>query len=82
MPAGPASLPYAMAADDADRLWPVETGQRPNRLVGFDPRTEEFFSITPIPSGGDVVRHMYFHRPTRELWFGTDANTIGRVKVP
>jgi len=25
---------------------------------------------------------MYFHRPTREIWFGTDAGTIGRARVP
>ena len=82
MPAGPASLPYAMTVDDADRLWAVETGPQPNRLVGFDPKTEQFFGSTPIPSGGSVVRHMVFHRPTREIWFGTDANTIGRAKLP
>lgn len=82
LPGGAASLPYAMAADDRDILWTVETGAQPNRLVGFDPKTEQFFGITPIPSGGLTVRHMYFHRPTRELWFGTDANTIGRAKLP
>lgn len=81
-PGGAAALPYAMTVDDADRLWFVETGPRPNRLVGFDPRTEQFFSVTAIPSGGGSVRHMVFHRPTRTIWFGTDANTIGRAHVP
>jgi virginiamycin B lyase len=71
-----------MTVDDADRLWAVETGPQPNRLVGFDPKTEQFFGSTPIPSGGSTVRHMVFHRPTREIWFGTDANTIGRAKLP
>jgi virginiamycin B lyase len=82
MPGGERSRPYAMAVDDRDMLWFVETGAQPNRFVGFDPKTEQFFGITPIPSGGGVVRHMAFHRPTREIWFGTDANTIGRAKLP
>jgi virginiamycin B lyase len=29
-----------------------------------------------------AVRHRVFHAPSREIWFGTDANTIGRAKVP
>ena len=83
LPAKGNSLPYAMTVDDKDRLWLVETGVQPNRLVGFDPKTSDFFSITPIePSGGLTVRHMTFNKATREIWFGTDANTIGRAKVP
>jgi virginiamycin B lyase len=69
--------------DDKDRLWTVETGVQPNRLVGYDPKSREFFSITPIAkSGGGTVRHMVFHKPGNEIWFGTDANTIGRAKLP
>jgi virginiamycin B lyase len=45
-PRWPGSLPYAMTVDDADRLWFVETGVQPNRLVGFDPKTEHFISVT------------------------------------
>lgn len=83
LPSGNASLPYAMAVDDKDRLWTVETGVQPNRMVGYDPKSREFFSITPIAqSGAGTVRHMVFHKPTREIWFGTDANTIGRAKLP
>jgi virginiamycin B lyase len=83
MPSAATSLPYAMAQDDRGRLWLVETGVQPNRLVGFDPGTESWISITPIAeSGAKTVRHMVFHAPTRTLWFGTDANTIARAKVP
>ncbi len=83
LPSGNGSLPYAMTVDDQDRLWLVETGPQPNRLVGYDPKTKAFFSETPIAeSGGGTVRHMVFHRPTRTIWFGTDANTIGRAMVP
>ena len=71
-----------MAIDDRDRIWLVETGPSPNRLIGFQPRTETFFGTTPIPSGGGTVRHMIFHAPTRTLWFGTDTNTLARARVP
>jgi virginiamycin B lyase len=84
LPRGGEARPYAMAVDARDRLWVVETGPRgePNRLVGFDPGDETFFSITPIPSGGGTVRHMVYHEPTSTIWFGTDANTVGRARIP
>ena len=81
-PAGASSLPYAMGADDRGRFWLVETGPQPNRLLGFDPKSAKFFSVTPIPSGGATVRHMVFDAPHRAFWFGTDANTIVRASVP
>ena len=59
-----------------------QVGSRPNRFVGFDPATEEFFTETAIASGGGTVRHMFFHAPTREISFGTDTNNIGRARVP
>ena len=73
---------YAMAVDDRDRVWYVETGPSPNRFVGFDPATEEFISVTEVPSGGGAVRHMVFDEDTGAIWFGTDAHTIGRAVVP
>ncbi|HYO46657.1 MAG TPA: lyase, partial [Gemmatimonadota bacterium] len=83
MPSGARSLPYAMAVDERDRLWIVETGIQPNRLVGFDTKAKAWISDTPIAeSGAGTVRHMIYHAPTRTLWFGTDANTIGRASVP
>jgi virginiamycin B lyase len=81
LPGGAGSLPYALAVDDRDRLWTVETGSQPNRLVGFDPAIEKFFGGTPIPSGGGTVRHMVFDKQTGAIWFGTDNNTIGRAEV-
>jgi virginiamycin B lyase len=80
-PGGSGARPYAMAVDDQQRLWWVETGSQPNKFVGFDPRTEQFFGTTAVPSGGGTVRHMIFHAPGREIWFGTDSNTIGRAKL-
>jgi virginiamycin B lyase len=81
LPGGSGALPYAMAADNQDRLWAVETGPQPNRLVGFDPKTEKFFGTTPVPSGGGTVRHMVFDERSGQIWFGTDNNTIGRAQV-
>lgn len=82
MPSGAQSLQYAMTVDDRDRLWMVETGVQPNRLVSFDAKSRKFGTITPIAeSGGLTVRHMIFHAPTRTIWFGTDANTIARAKL-
>ena len=83
LPDAATSLPYAMASDDRDRIWLAETGVQPNKLVGFDPKTEKWISVTPISeSGGGTVRHMIYHAPTKSLWFGTDANTIGRALIP
>jgi virginiamycin B lyase len=81
LPGGSGALPYAMAVDDKDRLWMVETGSQPNRLLGFDPKNEKFFGMTAIPSGGGTVRHMMFDKRTGQIWFGTDVNTIGRAQV-
>jgi len=81
VPGGVSARPYGMAVDHQDRLWFVECGPRPNRLVGFDSQTLKVFSITEIGSGGGSVRHMFFHAPSREIWFGTDKNTIARAKI-
>lgn len=81
LPSGEDASPYAMAIDAQDRIWLVETGVYPNRFVGFDPADDSFFSMTPLPSGGGTVRHMMYHRASGTIWFGTDANTIGRAKV-
>ncbi len=82
-PGGSASHPYAMVVDDQDRLWFFEGKQGvPVMLQGFDTHTEEFFSSTPLESGPGTVRHAYFEPDRRQIWFGADANTIGRVKIP
>jgi len=81
LPGGKNSRPYGTAMDVHEIIWVAESGLDPNRLVGFDPEAEEFFSITEIPSGGGTIRHMYFHPPTREIWFGTDTNYIGRAII-
>jgi virginiamycin B lyase len=75
MPSGAGSNPYAITKDDQGRLWVSDTGPS-KQLVGFDPRTEEFFSVSTV-SGS--IRNMYFHANTGTMWFGTDANNVGRI---
>lgn len=86
LPSGAESYPYAMTVDDKDRLWLAETGRvQPNRLVAFDPKTKTWVANIPVTANGSTrstIRHMTFNRATREIWFGTDAGTIGALKVP
>ena len=82
MPGGADSRPYAINVDDRDRLWISETGGPVRRLVGFDARQEKVFAITDLDPRGGTVRHMMFDDRTRELWFGTDGGTVGRIVVP
>ena len=60
------SRPYGMAVDKNDRIWIVETGMQPNRLVGFDSASSSFLNETDIPSGADSVRHMYYNQEELE----------------
>ena len=85
LPSGPTSLPYAMTVDDQDRLWLAESGVNPNRLVAFDPKSKQWVANIPIMSNGaerNTIRHMTFDRASKLIWFGTDAGTIGQMKVP
>ncbi len=81
MPSGAASRPYGMASDDKDRVWLVESGVQPNKLVAFDTKAEKFVSSMKVPSGGGTVRHMHYLKPAQEIWFGADTNMIGRAKI-
>lgn len=80
-PSGPQSRPYAVASN-GETVWMFETGVQPNKLVGFDPGLQKFFSVNDVPSGGGTVRHHYYDSRNRTLWFGTDAGTIGRAVLP
>lgn len=70
-----------MALDGQGRIWIAETGVQPNRLVGFDPARETFFSINEVPSGGGSVRHMVYDPDTNSIWFGTDTNNLAQARV-
>ena len=81
MPGGTESAPYALAIDRYDRLWVVETGSDPNRLVGFDTESGIFVTETDIPSGAGSVSHLHYSESTGEVWFGTETNYLGRAVV-
>lgn len=76
-----ATRPYAVLADDRDRVWFSATGENPNKLIAFDTRLEEFVAVEEIESGRGAIRHMNFEPETRSLWFGTDTGHIGRLIV-
>lgn len=80
-PGGKGSRPYAMAVDSLDRVWAVETGTQPSKLVGFDPKTERFISTTAVPSGGGSISGLRYDRASGQLWFATEKDTIGYAKV-
>jgi virginiamycin B lyase len=85
LPAGRASLPYGMTTDDRDVVWVAQNGQAstPASLAGWDPRSRRFVAVVPVGEPGpNTIRHMTFDRATRQIWFGTDQGTIGRISVP
>lgn len=82
-PSGAQARPYAMTSDDQGRLWYVETGMRPNRMVAFDPASERFVvNIGVGIEGPNTIRHMVFDPKSRKIWYGSDANMLGSVTVP
>lgn len=81
LPSGAGSRPYGTALDPAGLLWIVETGVEPNRLIGIDTGAAKILSVTPIPSGAGTIRHMHYYPAEGEVWFATDAATVGRAHV-
>ena len=75
------ALPYAMAMDDQGTPWLFLTGPKPNVAVPFDAAAGRPGEPVAVPSGGQVVRHAEFHAASRSIWFGTDANTLGRLSL-
>jgi virginiamycin B lyase len=86
LPGGQNAAPYGMAVDDRDRVWLSITNDVPGRLVAFDTKKFEISHVAVLKSqqqnGKNTIRHMVFHKPTRTIWYGTDAGTIGRLQVP
>jgi len=56
-PGGSESEPYGIAITNDGEVWYSESGVKPNTLVRFDPRADNF-STKQIPSGGGVIRNM------------------------
>ncbi|MEW6998119.1 lyase [Colwelliaceae bacterium BS250] len=81
VPEGKNAKLYGSAIDQNDRLWLALTGVKPNKITVFDTNTHTFIASEAIPSGAKSIRYMYYHQQTDSVWFGTDANTIGRAKL-
>lgn len=81
LPGGADAKPYGTAMDSDGYLVIAETGGDQVYLVGFDPVSEAFFARTPVPGGGGSIRHMSYHPGSDTVWFGTDDNTLGRVRI-
>jgi virginiamycin B lyase len=56
-PGGASSAPYGIAITPDGLVWYSESGVKPNTLIQFNPKTEQF-ARTTIPSGGGTVRNM------------------------
>lgn len=79
-PSGDKSHPYAIAVVD-DIVWYNESGQRPDALVRFDPKTETFQSWA-IPSDdfyAGIIRHMRPDKDGNLLIHQSSTNKIMRV---
>ena len=78
-PSGADSHPYAFAVVD-DVLWYNEAGMRPDALVRFDPKTEQFQSWA-LPSGVGIVRNMWVTREGNLLIHQSSTNRVGMVEI-
>ncbi|MBI4500724.1 MAG: cytochrome C [Gemmatimonadetes bacterium] len=78
-PGGADSRPYGIAAI-GQVLWYSESGVRPNTLVRFDSRTEQFQTWV-IPSGGGVVRNMMATRDGNLVLACSGRNRVALVEI-
>jgi len=81
LPDGKDSKPAALAVDAKGRLWIAESGPKPAKLVGFDPKTTKFFGESALPTPGGAAVDINFDAATGGLWFATTGNTIGFAKI-
>jgi virginiamycin B lyase len=81
LPGGPGSLPYGMIIDDQNRVWVNESGSQPNKLVGFDPKSGKFFHNSVIPGERNTVRHMFFDKKTKQIWWAMDSGQLLKLDV-
>lgn len=85
LPLAARSLPYAMTTDDRNVVWVAQNGYDgvPSTLVAFDPAKKQFVAEVPVGRAApNTIRHMTFDPATRQIWFGTDQGSIGKVSVP
>jgi virginiamycin B lyase len=78
-PGGPRSAPYAIAITSDGLVWYSESGVKPNTIIQFNPKTEQF-ARAAIPSGGGTVRHMAATADGRVYIACSGVNKVGVVE--
>jgi virginiamycin B lyase len=80
-PGGQRSQPYGMAITPDGMVWYSESGVKPNTLIRFNPKTEEF-ARTTIPSGGGTVRNIAATSDGRLYLACSGVNKVAVVDPP
>lgn len=78
-PGGAKSAPYGIAITPDGMVWYSESGVKPNTIIQFDPKTEQFARAN-IPSGGGTVRNMAATSDGRVYIACSGANKVGVVE--
>jgi len=79
-PSGRGSAPYGITITPDGMVWYSESGVKPNTMVRFDPKTEEF-ARAAIPSGGGTVRNMAATPDGRVYIACSGVNKVGVVEA-
>jgi virginiamycin B lyase len=78
-PGGARSAPYAIAITPDSLVWYSESGVKPNTIIQFNPKTEQFARVA-IPSGGGTVRNMAPTSDGRVYIACSGVNKVGVVE--
>jgi virginiamycin B lyase len=78
-PGGANSGPYGIAITPDGLVWYSESGVKPNTVIQFNPKTEQF-ARAAIPSGGGTVRHMVATADGRVYIACSGVNKVGVVE--
>jgi virginiamycin B lyase len=78
-PGGARSAPYAIAITPDGLVWYSESGVKPNTIIQFNPKTEQF-ARAAIPSGGGTVRNMAATSDGRVYIACSGVNKVGVVE--
>src|SRR5258708_1095615 len=77
---GRGSAPYGITITPDGMVWYSESGVKPNTMVRFDPKTEQF-ARAAIPSGGGTVRNMAATPDGRVYIACSGVNKVGVVEA-
>ncbi len=78
-PGGAKAAPYGIAITPDGMVWYSESGVKPNTIIQFDPKTEQF-ARAMIPSGGGTVRNMAATADGRVYIACSGVNKVGVVE--